>query len=276
MGKGAYRDLERGLISSGEAQRMRLVIFGSGNVATHIAKPLSRHHDIIQIVSRNPVHGDRLAKTIGGSVDVTTRLSEVRDDADAYIISVNDDSVADIVAGTPGNGLWMHTSGSVGMDVFHGHKRHYGVLYPLQTFSRDIPVDMQKVPIFIEGNDSGSTADIDTIAKSISHHIYHADSSQRRQLHIAAVFACNFANRLWAIADDILKEAGYDFSVLSPLLKATLEKAERTSPAEGQTGPARRGDRQVMESHLNSLNAENAEIYKIISKSIFNQYNEQN
>ncbi len=255
---------------------MRLVIFGSGNVATHIAKPLSLHHDIIQIVSRNPEHGDMLAKMIGGSVEMTTRLSEVRDDADAYIISVNDDSIAAIAADTPANGLWMHTSGSIGMEVFHGHKQHYGVLYPLQTFSRDIPVDMQKVPIFIEGNDSGSTVGIDALAKSISRHIYHADSSQRRQLHIAAVFACNFANRLWAIADDILKGAGYDFSVLSPLLKATLEKAERTSPAEGQTGPARRGDRQVMESHLKSLDTEKAEIYKIISKSIFNQYNEQN
>lgn len=255
---------------------MRLVIFGSGNVATHIANPLSRHHDIIQIVSRDPEHADRLAKMIGGSVEATTHLSEVKDDADAYIISVNDDSIAAIAANTPANGLWMHTSGSIGMEVFLGHKQRYGVLYPLQTFSRDVPVDMRKVPIFIEGNDSGSTVGIDTLAKSISRQIYHANSSQRRQLHIAAVFACNFANRLWAIADDILKEAGYDFSVLSPLLKATLEKAERTSPAEGQTGPARRGDREVMESHLNSLDTENAEIYKIISKSIFNQYNEQN
>lgn len=254
---------------------MRLVIFGSGNVATHIAKPLSRHHDIIQIVSRNLEHANRLAKMIGDSVEASTDLSNIREDADAYIVSVNDDSIAAIAANTPATGLWMHTSGSIGIEVFHGHKQHYGVLYPLQTFSRNVPVDMPEVPIFIEGNDRESTGGINNLAKDISRHIYHADSSQRRQLHIAAVFACNFANRLWAIADDILKEAGYDFSVLSPLLKATLEKAVHTSPADGQTGPARRGDRQVMESHIKSLDTENAEIYKIISKSIFNQYNEQ-
>lgn len=254
---------------------MRLVIFGSGNVATHIARSLSRHHNIIQIVSRDPEHATRLANMIGDSVEATVDLSEVKGDADAYILSVNDDSIAAIAADTPSDGLWMHTSGSVGIEVFRGIKQRYGVLYPLQTFSKDILVDMHKVPIFIEGDCDTTANEIGSLAREISHNIYRADSSQRRQLHIAAVFACNFANRLWAIADDILKKAGYSFSVLTPLLKTTLEKAEHKSPLEGQTGPARRGDRQVMESHIESLDAEKAEIYKIISKSIFNQYNEQ-
>lgn len=255
---------------------MRLVIFGSGNVATHIAKTLDRHHEIIQIVSRNREHARKLAETLRRPVATASALSDVNDNAEAYIISVNDDSIASIASETKPDGIWMHTSGSVGMEAFAGLKQHYGVLYPLQTFSRDVPVDMAQVPMFIEGNDKEATEVINVLAESMSRHIYRADSAQRRQLHIAAVFACNFANRLWAIADDILKGAGYDFSVLSPLLQATLDKAESTSPVAGQTGPARRGDRQVMESHLKSLDKENAEIYKLISESIFNQYNEQN
>lgn len=255
---------------------MRIVIIGSGNVATHIAKTLDGTHEIAQIASRNEQHAQRLAEALGRPVATTTEMNQIIDDADAYIISVNDDSIASVVRSTPQSGLWMHTSGSVGMEVFDGYKQHHGVLYPLQTFSREIEVDMSQVPIFIEGNNETSLNGIKTIADSLSLHTYRADSEQRRQLHIAAVFGCNFANRMWAIADEILKNAGYDFTVMAPLLRATLDKAVQAGPLSGQTGPARRGDKQVMAAHLKSLDAEKAEIYRIISTSIFNEYNEQN
>lgn len=255
---------------------MRIVIFGAGNVATHLALALDKRHEIVQIVSRTHQHASQLAKRLSHAAEATTDIGQVKTDADIYIISVNDDSIAEIVSNTPDSGLWLHTSGSVGIETFAKHKRRYGVLYPLQTFSQEVALDMSQVPLFIEGNNDDTVNETTRLAQSVSSHIYLADSTQRRQLHIAAVFACNFANRLWAISDTILRDAGYDFNVLSPLLQATLDKAALTGPLAGQTGPARRGDKHIIESHLKSLDGENADIYRLISKSIFNQYNEQN
>ena len=92
-------------------------------------------------------------------------------------------------------------------------------------------------------------------------------------MHIAAVFGCNFVNHMWAHADEILIEAGYNFDILVPLIKATLEKAIKISPADGQTGPARRGDTNIMDSHEQMLSSEQAELYRIISQSITKKYN---
>ena len=97
-----------------------------------------------------------------------------------------------------------------------------------------------------------------------------ADSDTRRQLHIAAVFACNFANGLWRIADDILAQSGLPFSILMPLLKASIAKLEHMRPSEAQTGPAARGDIRIIDSHLSALTGEQYEIYKLLSDSILN------
>lgn len=253
----------------------KIVIFGSGNVATHLAAALDRVYDVKQIISPNPQHASALAKRMRNAT-ATSNIKDAINDADIYLIAVKDDAISEIVSSTaPDSGLWLHTSGSVGVEVFSPYKKNYGVFYPLQTFSKDVKVDISAIPLFIEGSSDLTESEIRQIAGGISTKVFHADSHQRRQLHIAAVFACNFANRLWAIADKILSQSGYNFDILAPLLQATLNKAIATSPLDGQTGPARRGDNKIISSHISSLNGEDADIYRLISSSIFNQYNNE-
>ncbi len=250
----------------------RVVILGSGNVATHLAICLNEFCDIIQVFSRNISNANKLA----GQLRCATAIcdtSDIASDADIYIVSVSDDAIKNIVEKTTSQGLWLHTSGSTPIGIFKGLKKSYGVLYPLQTFSRNTTINMSEVPLFIEGDSNKTTNAINEFAKKISTKTYIAASENRQQLHIAAVFACNFANHLWAISDEILKQSGYNFSVLIPLLRTTLEKAETISPEEGQTGPARRGDQCIINSHISMLDNHKAEIYKILSKSIVDHYN---
>ncbi len=255
----------------------RIVIIGSGNVATHLALCLDNDCNILQVVSRNIDHARRLAQQLRNAVPINN-INEISTDADIYIVAVNDDEIKNIAIKTPNGGLWLHTSGSTTIDTFKELKKSYGVIYPLQTFSRGTNVNMREVPIFIEGNNDLVTESITNFARKISPNVFYANSKDRCQLHIAAVFACNFANHLWAIADEILKNSGYCFSVLTPLLRATLNKAEAISPQDGQTGPARRNDLGIINSHISNLDKHNAKIYDLLSQSIINKYhnNEQN
>ena len=157
----------------------------------------------------------------------------------------------------------MHTSGSVPMTVFQGRALRYGVLYPLQTFSRDVAVDMRRVPFFVEGSD-----DVEAFSSSV----HYADSLVRRQLHVAAVFACNFTCQMWAEADEILQRAELPFSTLLPLIEATFDKVRRVRPADALTGPARRGDRNVIAAHMEMLPLPQREIYRCISGRIIDRY----
>ena len=190
----------------GNLNQLKIVIIGSGNVATHLAQALSRAAHIIQIYSRTLANANILAQKIGNS-EAIDNIDNIATDADVYLISAKDDAVASIAAQAAprckGNALWLHTSGSVPANVFAPHCQRYGVLYPLQTFSKDATVNVAEVPFFIEGNNADTERDIAIIANALSATVKRADSDCRRRIHAAAVFACNFTNHLWAIANPI-------------------------------------------------------------------------
>lgn len=251
---------------------MRIVVLGSGNVATHLAKALDESCDVVQIFSRNILNAELLAGTLKNAT-ATNDLSQLINDADVYILSIKDDAILSVLSNVQlKKGLWLHTSGSVSASVFNGRFLHYGVLYPLQTFSRDVYVNMSDVPFFVEGDSEETTVEIECIAKTISNKVYRADSIQRRNIHVAAVFGCNFVNYLWGVADEILQKSGYDFEILLPLIKVTLDKAINVGPAIGQTGPARRGDKNTMMSHEQLISADQKNVYKLISECIMRKY----
>ena len=249
----------------------RVVIIGSGNVATSLAHGLAARCEVAQIYSRQLAHAQELATAIG-CPNATSDLQALVPDADAYIIAVRDDAIADVIAATPDNGaLWVHTSGSKPVSLFEGLRLHYGVLYPMQSFSRQMVVPLDEVHFFIEANDAEVLADVRRLGELISHHVTDADSEQRRRLHVAAVFSCNFANHLWTLADEVLADAGLSFDAMKPLIRTTVEKLDRLAPAQSQTGPAMRHDTQVIASHLAMLDGDKRDIYDLLSQSIMNR-----
>lgn len=249
----------------------RIVLLGSGNVATHLAEAFGKER-VVQIWSRNPENSRRLAARIG--TQAVEHLEDIATDAQLYIISVSDDAIAPLAARLQGrHGLWAHTSGSIPAYALTGVGDAHGVFYPLQTFSRDVDVDMQKVPVFVEASTPEAAATLKSAASLFTNRIYDADSNRRRKLHIAAVFACNFANYMWMKADKILGEEGLDVTVFGPLIDATFTKAMTTDPEAGQTGPARRGDRSVIASHEAMLSDDDREIYSLLSSSILKHFN---
>ena len=166
--------------------------------------------------------------------------------------------------------FFFHTAGSVPLSVFEGELQNYGVIYPMQTFSKERYIDFTRVPLFIEGCNSASLLLAHTIAGAVSSHVVELTSEERRYLHLSAVFACNFSNHCYALAERILTLHGMDFRVLLPLIEETAAKVETMAPTEAQTGPAIRYDENVINAQKALLADEPLmqAIYEQMSKSI--------
>ena len=252
-------------------ERKRIVIIGSGNIASHLAPALSARERVIQICSPHIGHAHELSSRLP-EAEACDRPEDIITDADFYIIAVSDDKVADVAASMPlVSGIVAHTSGSVPMQVLARHHRH-GVFYPLQTFSKHSRIDISQVPFLIEASDTDSAVRLKALASTLSDNVIDADSALRSRIHVAAVFACNFPNYMWSCASDLLNDAGLDLSLMRPLLEATLAKALAIGPAHAQTGPARRGDSEVIDRHIASLSPDKAEIYRLLSERISQKY----
>ena len=253
---------------------MKIVFLGAGNLATNLAMALKNHsHEIVQVYSRTEESAEELARqTVAEPV---TQLNRLVHDADLYILSVKDDAIRQVLDHFPvSDGFLVHTAGSVPMDVLNGHAARYGVIYPLQTFSKERLVDFNTIPVCLEAANAADLAFLEQIMSELSQNIYHIDSRQRAYLHVAAVFACNFSNFMMAMAQEILQKHDMLFDMMIPLIQETVDKAMDNSPVPSQTGPAIRGDQQTMERHLKLLEDSDKlqNLYRFVSTTISNYY----
>jgi predicted short-subunit dehydrogenase-like oxidoreductase (DUF2520 family) len=252
---------------------MRIVCLGSGNVASHLAAAFKKAGmEIVQVWSRNLSHAAELAELVNAKA--IDDLGLVDRTADFYLISVKDEAIEKVAFSLVGvHGLVVHTSGATSINVLEGLAQ-YGVLYPLQTFSKHIDLDLSGVPFCLEASSDPAYERMALAISVISTAIYKVDSGQRKILHLAAVFACNFTNHLYHLASTILTLNNLPFDLLKPLILETALKAQEDLPLNIQTGPAIRNDEQTMENHLELLSRMPGlqEIYKTLSTSIKKTY----
>lgn len=255
-------------------QDTQIVFVGAGNLATNLAKALYRKgFRISQVYSRTEANARFLAEAV--EAEWTTAVEEISNEGEIYFVCLTDTALRNllpqIVKDKP-DALFLHTAGSVSIDVWKGLTQRYGVLYPMQTFSKQKDVDFSIIPIFLETNNEGDMQILKAIASILSQKVYEASSEQRKILHLSAVFTCNFTNHMYALAAELLQRYNLPFEVMLPLIDETAGKVHGLSPLSTQTGPAERDDKGVMNDHLKMLaNDPNMkEIYEIISESIHN------
>ncbi|TND05897.1 MAG: hypothetical protein FD123_3588 [Bacteroidetes bacterium] len=248
----------------------QIVVIGAGNVATQLARALhEKGVTIVQVYSRNILRARKLAKSV--SAEAINSLQKISPHAGFCLLAVSDDALPGIAKKIKmKNGIVLHTSGTVDMSVLEKSGKRFGVLYPLQTLSVNRKTDLGQVPFSIEASDAKTAKEIRALALRISPKVIALRSEQRRAAHLAAVFACNFANHFYRIAGELLEENKLSFDLLRPLISETAAKVQTLSPAEAQTGPARRGDTRTMKKHLALLKKHPAwaALYRSISKDI--------
>ena len=261
---------------------MKIVLIGAGNLATNLGKALKKAgHDILQVYSRTEASAQALAEVLG--CPSTTDLTAVDNRADVYILSIKDKALREVAhalthalanSGTNLNEkVFLHTAGSMPLDVFKGEAPHYGVFYPMQTFSKTREVDFSIIPTFIEWSDETAHTLLTTLAQSVTRRVYPLSTADRKYLHLSAVWACNFVNHCYDIAAEILAAHHLPFDVMLPLIDETARKVHSLSPHDAQTGPAVRYDENVIaaQSALMADDPELQQLYELLSKSIHRQ-----
>ena len=250
---------------------------GSGNLAWHLAPALDNAGYVVkEVFSRNARHAEALTgrlyqAEVKATLDFSTSPSSI------FIIAVNDESISEIAREIilPDDAVLVHTSGSIPLtDLQFAATPNVGVFYPLQTFTKKKKVDFKQTPIFIESVNQETEMVLTTLAKVISNQVRKIASEERKALHVAAVFASNFTNHMLAISEDIMNQNGLEYDWLKPLILETINKSLQVDPKEAQTGPAKRGDLEILERHLAFLQDDppTAEIYKILSQHIIDKY----
>lgn len=248
---------------------MKVVILGAGNLATRLSLEMHRKGmRIAQVFSQTETSAKTLAKRLGAMS--ITDLSAVDTDADLYIFAVKDSILESILQQmNTTSGLWVHTAGSIPVELLEQYHDRCGVLYPLQSFSKTREVDFSVIPVFIEAQHADDLKLLKKISGALTERVVELTSDKRKKLHLAAVFANNFANHMYAQAASILEDEGLKFDYLVPLIDETASKIHEMLPIEAQTGPAIRYDESVIEKHIQMLTDQDSrDIYAIVSKSI--------
>jgi predicted short-subunit dehydrogenase-like oxidoreductase (DUF2520 family) len=254
---------------------LNFCFIGAGNLATHLSKAFrNKGFKITQVYSRTEQSAKKLAGSL--SANFTSSLNEIDKSVDIYFVAIKDSVIDEVLSQIDfENKLIVHCSGSLPLSSIEKYSENTGVFYPLQTFSKNRDINFDEIPIFIEANSVQNEELLIRIANKISNSVSVIDSEKRKVLHISAVFACNFVNYFYTIANDILKSKDIPFDVLRPLILETANKVQEMNPEDAQTGPAIRFDENIINTHLNELNEfdDYMELYKSISKGIFEHYN---
>jgi predicted short-subunit dehydrogenase-like oxidoreductase (DUF2520 family) len=258
---------------------MDVSFIGSGNLAWHLAPALDNTgFSVKEVYSRNRRNTEALIERLyhakaKNTLDFSDSLSRI------FIVAVADDAILDVAHGIvlPAEAILLHTSGSQALDVLsYAATAGTGVFYPLQTFSKNKRVDFEQIPFFLESGDPETERTMLRMANAISKKVYRISSDQRKALHVAAVFASNFTNHILAISRDLMVQNKLDFEWMKPLIAETISKSLTLSPGQAQTGPARRGDLEILDKHLEFLQRDEAVagIYRVISQHIIDRYSE--
>ena len=247
-------------------------MIGAGNVAHHMSLALHQAGvRIVQVYSRNIEKAKALGDLVSaGALNDPALLKPV----DLVIVAVSDQAIPEVITMLsrflPADSLVVHTSGATPSALIASHFSRYGVFYPPQTFSIHREVSFREVPICIHAGNETDMHELELLGKRIGGSVHQLDDSQRQWLHLTAVVVNNFPNHLYAIAEQVLKDHGLPFDLLKPLILETARKVQDHSPADMQTGPARRGDQATIDSHLHLLEVypQLKEVYETLTESI--------
>ncbi len=257
---------------------MDVSFIGSGNLAWHLAPALDNAGCVVrEVYSRNPRHAEALTERLY-QADVKATLDFSSSKSRLFLIATSDTAIEEVAMNIvlPDDAILAHCSGSQPLNILQfAAAEHTGVLYPLQTFSRAKRIDFAAVPLFVECSTPESEHQLMTVARAISQSVRKITSEERRALHVAAVFASNFPNHMLAMAKKILQANSLDFDLLKPLIQETITKSLNLGPEASQTGPAARGDLEVLDRHMEFLRDDEraSELYRIVSQHIVDTYN---
>ena len=248
----------------------KISLIGSGKTATALGKALAQAgHTILQVWSRSEANANDLARQLNAMA--TTDLAAINADADIYLLAVKDDAIGEVLGQLKiGDKIVAHTSGIKSKELLKATSLNYGIFYPFVSMTKESTTDLKNALLMIEGSNEGTINALSALANTISDNVRMVEENQRQSLHLAAVFAHNFTNHIYTVAEKILSDKGLPFEDLRPLIAAHLSSIQKLSSSVLQTGPAIRHDSTTIEDHLRLLeqNKELKDLYLTMTEAI--------
>jgi len=252
---------------------LKIGIIGTGKLAHKLAFTIERDEDYtLSFVSGRSKNKAKSILSLSSCefIKGVKNLPEV----DIVLISVKDDAIEEVSnqLECSGDPIVAHTSGIKGIEVLQSHKKR-GIMYPLYSFFDKEEQDMNDIPFLIEAEGAHSLIKLENLAKNISGKVYKISAEEKKQLHLAAVFANNFSNFMMTTAHEILAKKNIELEILLPIIRQSCSNWMEGEAKNNQSGPALRGDLETQTTHLRKLtDQDQKEIYKIVSQAIHNFY----
>lgn len=253
----------------------KIAIVGSGNVASHLAEVFFEQKlALTEIYSRNTEEVEIIASAF--DIPLVNKIEDIGENADIIFLAVSDDAIEKVCAKMKcSDKIIAHCSGIANTELLKACTTNYACFYPLQTFTKNHKVDFSQIPILITASNSETENSLKDLANLISLKVAAISDIQRQKLHLSAVIVNNFTNHLFTLSSNYLAKNEIDFDFLKPLIQETVDKISAKAPRDNQTGPAKRNDIKTIEKHFSLIeDPDLLDIYKILTKSIYNTHNE--
>ena len=241
-------------------------IYGYGNLGSHLFSYLDGFEGIqLSLISSNRLFHDDSRRA---------HVEELREGTLVFLC-VPDSVVNDLIDQIPDNCIPIICSGAV--HIPESMNKSIGVWYPLYSFKQGHKVDWKKVPVFCEANCKEVEGVLQSLNRILGKTVFWIDSVSRSKLHLGAVFANNFTNALLMATEDVLSDFSKEevLNALYPIINQTITRWEEGEAKQFQTGPAVRGDRETIDSHLEMMNnyIEEKNLYILMTKYINKKMN---
>ena len=197
-------------------------------------------------------------------------MADLARESELLLVAVSDRAIAEVAEAIPETeALIFHASGAL-LSLRDGFSLH-----PLKSLPPvGAPSDLEGTLLVFEG-EHRRTAKL--MATAIGARFCEVAPEQKALYHAAAVFGSNYIAASLEIAQRLMTRAGVTDvrEDLAMLARSAIENWRSHEDARRFTGPAARGDREVMASHRQALASEVtdggprvAEIYELLAAEI--------
>lgn len=173
--------------------------------------------------------------------------------------------------------ILVHTSGALSSQVFSGMgSKFYGYsVHPIYAVNSKTEsyIDFKNAFITIEGHEKYLDFFVD-LYESMGHSVKTISADNKVKYHGAAVFASNLVIGLFEVGKKILAECGFSEDeanqALLPLFINNASGLATKGSKEALTGPIARNDVDTVRKHLEVIESDEREIYRLLSRELVN------
>ncbi|MEM7162202.1 MAG: DUF2520 domain-containing protein [Bacteroidota bacterium] len=247
-------------------RKPKISIIGTGRMANAFGLALKNaKYEIVSVHGRNEERGKLLERKLD-SYFFNDFIIPIK--TDICFIAVSDNSIRRVCNRLQDfEGLVVHFSGHTPLNFSKFEDR--GIFWPVHSIPEKALSTWKDIPVCIDGTSFEDIAVLKKMALDIGAHVHLLNQNQKKQAHLAAVFANNFSSHMVNLAHGILMKNKLPESLLSSILKQT-GKQIMSGVKVDQTGPASRNDTKVLREQSALLKNDQimSRIYKAISTSI--------